>query len=204
MGDCFLRLSPLGGQPSGQHRGRDLDDGRTWIGRKQRQILERFVGSDLVQAFQLRGGCTQPSGGCEGEAAGVVPDPSQKQKVIRRPGLLQNFLPLAEPGIGEERHNRKTVEHWQFAQLFGRQLRRDLASGVNRYFAAALHAGRVPEKMNVVRVITERIDALGPALGDVVLIGRDCLHVGLGCVCIAAQPPIDVRRHMNQMSRPGR
>ena len=57
--------------------------------------------------------------------------------------------------------------------------------------------------MNVVRIILKRIEALHTALSDVVLVGFDGADIAFGGGRIPTNTQVDMRRHVNQVPRPG-
>ena len=82
-------------------------------------------------------------------------------------------------------------------------MQRELARSVERELAAALHHRRVPQKVQVVRVVGSWIETLRVALRDVVFIGGGREFVGGHGVVVTADAQIDVGRHVYQVSGNG-
>ena len=104
----------------------------------------------------------------------------------------QRFVPHPEPCKREHAHRQIGLNR---PHLSGNRNGNPLPQpGRRRQRQAPLpfHHGRVPQEMEVVRIVGGRIEPLRVALGDVVLIGSGCPFVGDHCVVIAAQPQIDV------------
>ena len=81
------------------------------------------------------------------------------------------------------------------SSIFAATLRAD----VERHLALPVGRRGEPEEVDVVRVVGHRIHALGPALGDVALVGLDRQLVALHRVGVAADALVDVRRHVDHV-----
>lgn len=78
-------------------------------------------------------------------------------------------------------------------------LRRQFARRVQRVLSASFQVEGCVQKMDIVRIVGCGINALRPALRDVVLVGRDGLIVHGGGIGIAAHTDVGVGRHVYQM-----
>ena len=68
---------------------------------------------------------------------------------------------------------------------------------------ATLHAGRLPDEVDVVRIVEPPVDGARLPLGEVRLVGLDRANVGLDGVLVATDAPVDVGRHVDEMACPG-
>jgi len=75
-------------------------------------------------------------------------------------------------------------------------------SSLDGRLAAPFHARRVPQEMDVVRVVGQRVDSLGTALSDVILIGGDGVFVTHGCISVTAEAPENGAKACARGARP--
>ena len=137
----------------------------------------------------------------EGEAARVVPDALHEQELVGGRGLLEHLVPPAEAGERVVGDDAEAAEERQLLEHLVAHLGRGLARGVDRELAPAVRGGGEPEEVDVVRVVGHRVEALGPALRDVVLVGGDRGLVGGRGVRVAAHALVDVRGHVHHVPR---
>ena len=69
--------------------------------------------------------------------------------------------------------------------------------------ATPLHAGRLPDEVDVVRVVESAVDGARLPLREVGLVGLDRAHVRLDGVLVAADAPVDVGGHVDEVAGPG-
>jgi hypothetical protein len=181
--------------------GGDGEDAASGVGGKQRVVEPRARGDHAHRVERARG-FRAPIPAEERESAGVVPRAEHIGVSRRGPGLGQHLVPLPEARERVPRDDAEAGEQRQRRERRVAHLRRGLQRRLDRARGAALHGGRGPQEVDVVRVVGHRVEALRAALRDVVLVREHGQLVALRRVGIAAHPLIDVRRHVHQV--PGR
>ena len=133
----------------------------------------------------------------------VMPDGIRVIQVGGRLRLCQNVIPLAELSQRQQRNGLEEFDPGKFFHHFQPHIVGDLPGRIDGNGAASFHARGRPQEMNVMRVVGSGIEALGVTGGDVGLVNRGCQDIGPGCVVVASNPPVNVRRHVHQVSGTG-
>jgi hypothetical protein len=100
-------------------------------------------------------------------------------------------------------HDAEAGQQRQLLHRLVGDLRGDLPGLLDRELAAAVRRRGEPQEVDVVRVVAHRVQALGLALGDVVLVGLGRQVVALDGVREAADALVDVRGHVDHVARTG-
>ncbi len=114
---------------AGEHRRTDRHDGASAVGREQR-LIERGTGHQRLERRELGVGGLEPAGRRQRGAARVVPRAGQEHVRRRRPRLVEDRLPAAEPHVGPVRHDAEPRGEGHARQDVVGDARGDAAGGV--------------------------------------------------------------------------
>ena len=136
-------------------------------------------------------------------AAGVVPEPLDERELVRRLLQRQDRLGVAELGMHRERRRADRLDPGEV----GRDLvRRDLVEPFGRGKRILRKAGGLradQQEVHVVRVVAIAVELARGLSGTAEegLVRGDGVAVHLDRVGVAADPVVDVRRHVHEMPR---
>ena len=142
------------------------------------------------------------SRGDEGKAPRVPPRSGHVRELSRRRGLAEDLLPAPEAREREVWRGRPRLHVRNLTEHRRRHGLGELARGPDRFRRPPVHAGRLPEHVEVVRVVEPGDHGVRPALRQVRAVGLHRPDVRTHGVGIAADPQVDVGGHVDDVPRP--
>ncbi len=169
------------------------------IGREEHDFTQGRVIGNFLQLNQFSLGLLKLTQSDKCHPPGIVPDSGHKGTIRSGGRQLRDFIPLPKTCQGVIGNHQKGLQQRQLIDGLIRNLAEDLVRRIKGNGAASFHGRRRPQKVNVVRIVAQRIDPLGPALGDITFVGRNSLLIDVRSVGVPTDPQVNMGRHVNQV-----
>jgi len=200
--NCQGSLFAGGGDLGGEEMDGDPADGTETVHLENLQIGEGRIGRGGSELLHFGVSRFEIVAADEGEAAGVMTGHLHELHGHAGVGLGEDFVPFGEADHGEQRRGLEHVAQAEagLLEILVGVLGSDFAGGVKRVLGTSFHGERREEEMDVVGIVSGGVDALSTALGDVVLVGGNGLHIGVNGVGVAAHADVDMRGHVDKVA----